>query len=666
MTDTRRAGASTTVWSLAAVVFAAIVLNTYGWFPAFNAMIPLAGALLWAAVLTLAAWGAGRLITARWLDSNPLTLDDLVLTLLAGTAALIVTAGSLAAFHLLRPAFVLSALGTWACVGALSLHGERPFKEHSGLAKSHPWFFLIILAGGVSLAASTTFAPFYDQWHYHLGFPYHWLRAGTVVSFPGQAYSFFPSNMGLLYTYALAGPGGWGAQVIHWWMGVLAASGSAAIAYRLGAGVAGRTLAAAVFLATPSVVSMGALAGSDLGVAAFAVGGVLAVLRIFSKPEHTRAMATMAGLAAGLAAGCKYTALATVVPPFGIAVVVTAGVVSGQDRRWRQIVTVAFAFGLSAGVVLAPWLIRNTVATGNPVYPYFVEAFSGEVDPANETDDDVASGIGGFGMSSSKVVTALTLGTFSKRGQAGDLGPVHLAFVPLVLLWMWRNRRSPTAWTVLGIVVIAIPAWAAGPPLGRYLLPILAINAGLIGASWSEFGVRWSLPVRAGLASLLFLILAANCNPIRGEYLFDQLQCFLGAQDSDNYLEAKSSQIPPFRAANETLPADARVLLVGEPRPFGIDRDVVVEDQFRTPLLAELARRSSTPGEIADGLHELGITHLLWNAEEAGRIAGAEGRDRYLECDGDPCQERLDRFLSLFTIPIESGAWWEIAELSPQ
>ncbi len=666
MTSERPARTWSFFWYLAVVVFAVVVLNAYGWFPAFNAAIPFVAGILWVTVLALAAWGAGRLVAGRWFGSDPLALDAVVLLLLAGTATLAATSGLLAVLRLLRPTLVLGALGIWACVGAISLYRRRPFSSLSNLTASRLWFLVIVLAGGTSLAAATTFAPFYDQWHYHLGFPYHWLREGTVVSFPRHAYSFFPANMGLLYTYALAGPGGWAAQVIHWWMGVLTAAGSAAVAYRLGAPVSGRTLAAAVFLATPATVQMGALAGSDLGVAAFAVGGVLAVLRMISNPEHARTMATAAGLAAGFAAGCKYTALSIVLPPLGMVAVAVTAAVSARDRRWRQVVTVALAFSLSAGVILAPWFIRNAAATGNPVYPYLAQVFSNEHRTGQGTDDTVASGIGSFGLTSSKVTAALTLGTFSRRGQAGDIGPIYLLSVPLILMWAWHNRSRTEVWAVIGLVVIAIPAWAVGPPLGRYLLPILAVCAGLIGASWSDLSVRCSRGIRIASATLFFVILVANCNPIRGEYLLDQIRCFLGAEISENYLEANSSQIEVFRAANASLPPDAKVLLVGEPRPFGIDRDVVVEDQFRPPLLVELANRSSTPGEIADGLHKLGVTHLVWNATEAARIAEAEGRQRYLECDGDPSQDRLDRFLSEFTHPIEAGEWWEITELSPR
>ncbi len=47
------------LWCLGGAAFAFIVLQVYGWFPVLNGSIPFAGALLWAGVMTLAAWGAG-------------------------------------------------------------------------------------------------------------------------------------------------------------------------------------------------------------------------------------------------------------------------------------------------------------------------------------------------------------------------------------------------------------------------------------------------------------------------------------------------------------------------------------------------------------------------------------------------------------------------------
>ena len=586
------------------------------------------------------------------------------MVLLSGTATLAGTAALLAVLHLLYAPLIIIALGLWACIGALSCYRKPPFKTPGSLELLLPWLFVIALAGGLSLAASTTFAPFYDQWHYHLGFPYHWLREGTITTFPRQAYSFFPSNMGLLYTYALAGPGGWAAQTVHWWMGLLTAAGSAAVAQRIGAPVSGRAVAAAGFLATPTVVQMGALAGSDLGVAAVRVGAVLAVLRLASGPGRAKSLAAMAGLLMGCAAGCKYTALYSVVPPLALMVLFMISAVTDPASKRSAMVRTFVVFGLAFALTLAPWLIRNMVATGNPVAPYFERLFSVERGSHQGTDEDVASGIGGFGLSSDKVVIGLTLGTFNRRGQIGDLGPVYLLFVVPVLVWSWRNRKTRTAPATLGFVFLAVPLWALGPPLGRYLLPIIAVFAGLIGAVWADLQSRYRAPIRGTLTAVLILILIANCNPTRGEYLMDQFRCFLGSEVSEQYLEANLTQIAGFRAMNATLPESATVLLVGEPRPYGLDRDVIVEDPFRRPLLVELADSSSTPGEIGRRLREMGVTHIFWNATEAARIAEGEGRQRYLACRDERSQERLDRFLLQFTAPVEGGGSWEIAALT--
>ncbi len=584
--------------------------------------------------------------------------------LLAGTAMLAVTAGLLAVFHLLRPPLAIGCFGLWACYGGLSLYRRHTIQTLSLRSLPISWCVAIVVAGGVSLAAATTLAPFYDQWHYHLGFPYQWLREGTVFTYPRQAYSFFPANMGLLYTYALSGPGGWGAQVIHWWLGALAAAGSAAAARRLGAALEGQLLAAALFAASPAVVLMGALAGSDLGVAAFAIGGMLLILRMIQTPGLPASIAIGAGLAAGVSAGCKYSALATVVIPMGIVAVVAAAVVGSSLGRVRRVVSIGLAFGLGASITLAPWFLRNVVDTGNPVFPYMERVFSGEQESLPGDNAGVSSGIGTFEFDSSKIKTALTMGTFSRRGRGGDLGPVYLIVSPLILWWAWRNRRKPEVWTAYGYVALAVPAWAVGPPLGRYLFPVMAVVAALIGASWSEESTGWSRPLRWTMTLLLVVILGANCNPARDHNLFNQIRCFLGAGDSEEYLLENCTQLEPFRAANAVLPLDAMVLLVGEPRPFEIDRDVIVEDQFRVPLLVELANQSASAKDIATQLERIGVTHILWNSAEADRIAKAENRGGFLVCRDDSAQARLDRFLSAFTKPIDSGDWWQIVELS--
>lgn len=646
------------------VVAAAAVIARFGFYTAFNSIIPLVIAVVWLAALALAAWGAGDLLSRRWLPANDGLFERLVLQLLIGTAVLMAATGLLGVTHLLGSSALVIVLGLSASVGAIRLYRQPlQFKADAALTRHWAWI-AVAIAGGVSLAAATTLAPFYDQWHYHLGFPYQWMRAGSLITYPRQAYSFFPSNMGLVFAYALAGPGAWAAQVTHWWMGALTAAGTAAIARRLGATVGGQVLAVAIFAATPSVIQSGALAAADLGVAAFSTGAVIAVLRVLKDPAHATRWAVVAGAFAGLAAGSKYLALASVVVPLGVAVLFVSRTRSADRSSYvRRASRSLLAFTVAFAAVVGPWLIRNAVQTGNPVHPYFSRVFSGVESDQLQTDRQVASGIGNFSLSGKTAVAALTLGTFSKRGHAGDTGPVHLCLLPLVVFWLWRYRRGPAALLVFAVAVLGVVIWAAGPPLGRYLLPSLALLSAAGGAAWSEIVNGYGASLRTALNLMLLLLLVGNCSPVRSEYLGDQLSCFLGYQSDEEYLQKNVTQLDAFRAANQELPTDARVFLIGEPRVYGIDRDIVVEDQFRTPLLVELAETTSSAAEIGRRLRGLGITHLLWNFAEADRIAHAAGRDDFLECPTPQGRRRLDLFLAGGVTTVVKGRGWKIAEL---
>lgn len=60
-----------------------------------------------------------------------------------------------------------------------------------------------------------------------------------------------------------------------------------------------------------------------------------------------------------------------------------------------------------------------------------------------------------------------------------------------------------------------------------------------------------------------------------------------------------------------------------------LDRDLMVEDPFRTPLLAELANAAADAEGLAAELQRRGVTHLLFNQHEAARMARIAGRDDY-------------------------------------
>ena len=103
---------------------------------------------------------------------------------------------------------------------------------------------------------------------------------------------------------------------------------------------------------------------------------------------------------------------------------------------------------------------------------------------------------------------------------------------------------------------------------------------------------------------------------------------------------------PAIAPVATELPHDAVVLLVAEPRSLYLDRAVLVEDPYRTPLLVELARGCRDPGELAQRVRALGATHVLVNRSEMDFFAGLRGKDDYWSDATAAEQALIEAFLS--------------------
>lgn len=617
----RRAASAAALLSIAAAV---AVLARYGAATNLSPVVLLGTALAFAVVLTLAAWGAGIHPVRRALPGlEPAATVAVSLALGAGALAL-------AAF-VLGVAGILSRWSLAAVVTTAVAAGIRPLRRMWGeLRPAAPrWSvpsLLLVLLGAASLLAACTDCGFYDQLNYHVAMPFHWLRTGSLVVFPRHDYSYLPANQSLLFTYAVATLGPWGAQVVHWWSGALAALSAGLIAATLAGPKAG-SWAAAVFVATPAVALSATWAASDLGAAAFAGAAWLVVARASAGLEVDRSGWLLAGVLAGLAAGTKLLTLATVVGPLALAVPLVSGSDSVRSRFARAVVV-----GSGAAVAFLPWAARALVLTGNPLYPLWSgsvvtatpSAVAGIVDPSMWRPAALVAWIG-------ERLSAFSLGTFSPQGAAGNIGPVYLFLLPLVALWVFLEMRARAL--VMG-VVLAIIGWSLLPPLGRYLIAPLLVLAALGAAAWERLSVNWPQWVAATARGLLVLgLIVAAAGVFTGEAM-SRVSCSLGVADREEW---RRFAIDTYRTAefvNRELPRDARLLLVAESRSLYLDRDVVVEDPFQTPLLSEQAVRLGSAGRLVDWLREERITHVLVNWREAERMAQLNGRSDYFGVEG--------------------------------
>ncbi len=590
--------------------------------PLFRLLLP----PLWLVVWTVAAFGAGTDVAAACAgrDRTPIAA---VLVLALGAAVLSLAATVLAFAGLLR-APILAGLMLFSVLrGATAWSRARHDLRWPGLSPVGWWLVPVVAAMAVVSATLPAPPVMYDSLHYHLAFPAQWLRAGGLVAFPRHAYASFPASVGALYLYPLALVGPWAAKALHAWFGLLAIAAAGALGHRLGGRHAARW-AVLLFAITPSVLELAGYAMVDLAVAAWAGAAMVALLPAHSRRLRPEGRAAIAGICAGAAVGAKYLALATVLAPVVVIAVAVRLLVDRKPLRASRAGAVCAALFL-AGIAVAagPWYLRNAVATGNPVYPFARGVFGGP--PVELTTQTMlaqdAARPEGWGARVLHALAAPVVRTFEPLQTASGLGLQWLILLPPAA-WLVRSRRAAVLWLGAGA---AAAAWAVLLPFGRFLLPALVPAAALAGVGAARITGRKAPPAgRAAVVALLAVVLAWNASTLATRLDLERIATTVGIESEDAFLGRWVSYWPVVEAVR-SLPARARILLVGEPRSFYLDRAVEVEDPNRTPLLLELAERVQTVEALQEELVRRGITHVLVNRGEMTWLAGLRGHDDY-------------------------------------
>ena len=637
---------SVSIAAALAVGWAACSVWLAGWQDSFNLTMPLALALLWLTVFTLACFGIGGLAWRLMIGRSPVSSADHVLVLALGAGALAVCAGALGVVGLLTRPSVLLVLTAAAGGGGISLH--RRWADLKWPLLPRPHAVVLIAAAVIAVLGASSLAAFYDQWNYHLAFPFQWLREGTIFTFPRHAYSYFPANMGLLYVYGLAAGGGWTAQLIHWWMAALSVAAAGSLAGRFFA--SSGAVAAVIFAATPGVIELASVAGAELGVAAFFLCAWMAVLRATDDSEHPRRWYLLTGVFVGLMVGCKYLAIPLLAIPFGLILpllIRPTGKSKGTSAAGFSALLIVTA---TAILMWSPWAIRNLIATGDPVYPYLSgRGISSEVSIASD-GTELAEGIGDFGWEESRLFFAATLGSFETRDVGGRVGPVFLWLMPLWLIQLIRGKTSRHERVFFTSLLLGLLGAGAIPSFGRYLVPLVAACAVGCGASYQRLTAGLGRIWVAILNAFLFIVLFGNLNPFPLTHLPRQIGVSLGVVDEAEFLGTYVSHYPAIRFINSELPDDALIYFLAEARSFEIERRLLLEDPISKPLLVEIAESSHSTEQMVEQFTTLGVTHILINQLEAKRMARYSNRSDYLVTDDPAARQRIFDFLDVLPV----------------
>ena len=616
----------------------------------------------WLSLWTLGCIGAGWPVVTGLLKKTNGSRTPLILVVATGAAVLALIGTTLALAHLLLRPLLIGLLTISILAGMFVLGRFRRHIEILPEGLVSPLGGILMIPVGASLLLLSTPPVMYDVLHYHLAFPEQWLMAGSFVEFARESFSYYFSAHGILFTFALSTVGPWGANALSWWMAAVAIIAAATLGNRLG-GPSAAPWAAACYALTPATLEIIGYANADHAVAAWAGAGLVALTDEVDRMPTPRLM-VLVGLLGGTAAASKYLALATVLIPLAAAAVLTLRAFESGRRVRAAVLLMALLAG--AAVPLAPWIARNVAWTGNPVYPYLTSLFGGppsgmNVDMEIRRNIDLPASTTGRTFASAG---ALALRTFRPRGEGGFLGPHWLFLLPVAaMVTGLRPRLRGPLWTA---ALVGILCWGFLVQYARFLLPVLVPAAALAGAVPSALGRKVSALTRGAFTALLFAVFAWNASVLLSNLNIDRLATVAGILDEKDYRIRWIGSAPATDFISDHLPSDARVLMIAEVRSFGLERQVIVEDPYRVPLLVELAEAATSAEDLSRSLHHLGVTHILVNEPEMERFAGIRQVDDYWAPASDRSRRLIHSFLETRVTRIfDLGELWVASLKAP-
>ena len=133
--------------------------------------------------------------------------------------------------------------------------------------------------------------------------------------------------------------------------------------------------------------------------------------------------------------------------------------------------------------------------------------------------------------------------------------------------------------------------------------------------------VSVGLVMVSSLATLALNDLVDVGDPSRMPPQMSFAQYALGQFTRDEFVaRVGKGVLEPIVWMNESLPASAKVLYVGEARAYYAERSVVYSTAFdQNPLMA-MSRAAKTPEELLAALRAQGITHVYVNSSELNRL----------------------------------------------
>ena len=471
-----------------------------------------------------------------------------------------------------------------------------------------------------------------DALIHHLAIPKLWLKNGGFYEIKWADFSYFPMNVDLLYLIPLYFKKDFIANFIHMGFGI----GTALLIYHYLNNKISRIaglLGILVFLSTPIVVRLSTQAYVDLGLTFFTTASILAFICYRDGEFKEFKWLFLSSVTMGLALGTKYNAL---IVWFFLSLAIVFVYSRDTKKQWKAI-ECGFIFFLISLLIFSPWLIKNIILTGNPLYPLFKGIFNiSSASPGGTGSISGDTSIGFFKMREMLYgenfweTLLIPLRIFfqgqdnSVRYFDGVLNSVLIILSPFAFMnkSFYRDKLFFISFTIFFILTVFFLEQKAFSieQIVRYILPVIPLLSiltvmGLVNI-WN-WAMNISIPFRnvltAVLLTIFIVIMSKNIFYIKNYYHnISPLSYILGIESKDEFITRHISSYPAIKYINTNTPDNARIRLVFlAGRGYYLDRIYSEGASYGIGDVRGLAANSQEDRSFQAYLHSLGCTHML-------------------------------------------------------
>jgi len=476
-----------------------------------------------------------------------------------------------------------------------------------------------------------------DALTHHLNIPKLYLQQGHIYEIPHIKFSYYPMNLDLLYLIPLYFKNDILPKFIHFAFALI----SVLMIYkylkrRINTEFA--LLGALFFLTIPVIVCLSTTVYVDLGLVFFLFAALLYVFDWIESGFETKYLVSSAVLC-GLALGTKYNGLIGLFLLSMIVPLVYTRYHASESCHATKAVRYSAVYVLVALIFFSPWVIRNVIWTGNPVYPLYNEIFNHSAENSEMTGYEDA---GDRPRMSSFQIRKLVY------GESGW----EIALIPLRVFFQGRDddpryfdgRANPFLLLLPIFAFFGIRSNSRQVKTEKFLMLGFSVFFLLFAFAQTDIRIRYFAPIFPTLVILsmfglhnmqqnfigrhsqvyifvkkifiyiiIFMLLGLNAKYIVERFNYVQPLSYLtGKASRDDYIQKFRPEYASMQYANQNLTKKNRILGVymGN-RGYYSDIDMV----FSINLLQRLATSAQSFQDIADNLRNIGVTHLLVNFE---------------------------------------------------